>query len=192
MDVRNFIKVFDNTNNPELIGSFIKYLNNQTFEKAKIVITKNNPIKVNTDIRRTETFNFNVDENNLSKTHWFRYWSKLFNMYLEKYHKETNLNTSSSYITALEALKYTEGGFYKPHTDYHLKFPRNVSLVYFLNNDYKAGELSFYNPSDFNEKYLTIEPTPGRLVMWPSNYLYPHSVNPVKKGTRFVLVSWIS
>ena len=33
---------------------------------------------------------------------------------------------------------------------------------------------------------------PGRLVMWPSNFMYPHSVSPVTKGTRYAIVSWLT
>ena len=192
MELKNYIQVFENTMELKLISSFIKYLNNQNFEQGKIVKDTNEPDFVDNETRRVQTLQLKRDENNLSKTHWFNYWCNFFNFYLDKYHKNLNLFTSSSGITSIEALKYEEGGFYKPHTDYHFKFPRNVSIIYFLNNDYQGGELNFHNPSNWDEKFLTVKPSCGKLIMWPSNYLFPHAVTPIKKGTRYVLVSWIS
>lgn len=192
MDLRDYIQIFDKTEKPELIGSFLIYLNKQNFNQATIVGDEKKTETVNKNIRNTKTFNFFKDEKNLSRTHWYNYWEKMFNMYLTNYEKATNIRTISSQISTLDALKYEEGGFYIPHTDYHLKFPRNISIVYFLNNDYEGGQLNFYDPSNHNKIILPIEPRVGRLVMFPSNYLYPHAVQPVEKGTRYVLVSWIS
>jgi predicted 2-oxoglutarate/Fe(II)-dependent dioxygenase YbiX len=28
------------------------------------------------------------------------------------------------------------------------------------------------------------------MLIWPSNFLYPHKVNPVKKGIRYSMVCW--
>jgi predicted 2-oxoglutarate/Fe(II)-dependent dioxygenase YbiX len=60
--------------------------------------------------------------------------------------------------------------------------------VLFLNNDYKGGELCFKNTFD-NEEFC-IKPTPGMLVVWPSNLLFPHAVKPITEGTRYTIVSW--
>lgn len=192
MELKNYIQVFENTNDIKLISSFIKYLNNQKFQTATIIQDENSPSVVNTETRRVQALHIGKEQNNLSQTHWSNYWGSFFNFFLEEYEKKLNLKTSSTRITTIEALKYEEGGFYKPHTDYHLKFPRNISIIYFLNNDYEGGELHFYNPSNLNEKFLSIKPSCGKLIMWPSNFLYPHAVSSVKKGTRYVLVSWIS
>ena len=35
-----------------------------------------------------------------------------------------------------------------------------------------------------------IEPVPGRLIIWPSNFMYKHKVTPVTKGKRFSIVAW--
>ena len=65
---------------------------------------------------------------------------------------------------------------------------RTLSSILFLNNDYEGGELTFKNT--FNEEELTIKPFPGKLVVWPSNMMFPHTVKPVKKGTRYTIVAW--
>ena len=78
------------------------------------------------------------------------------------------------------------------HSDHHGKFPRTISVIIFLNNDYEGGELNFHNPFNNNEIYKTIKPAPGRCIMWPSNFVYPHSVSKVTKGTRYAIVSWLT
>jgi len=77
------------------------------------------------------------------------------------------------------------------HTDHHASIPRTISVIIFLNNDYEGGELNFYN-SFTNEIFKTVKPSPGRCIMWPSNFMYPHSVSPVTKGTRYAIVSWLT
>ena len=86
----------------------------------------------------------------------------------------------------LQLLKYEKGGFYRKHVDHFTDIPRTLSFIYFLNNDYEGGELIF----KLGTGDIKIENKPNRLVIWPSNYLYPHEVTTVTKGTRYSLVTW--
>jgi predicted 2-oxoglutarate/Fe(II)-dependent dioxygenase YbiX len=52
-----------------------------------------------------------------------------------------------------------------------------------LNNDYEGGELIMF-------KDTQIKMNTGDVVIFPSNFLYPHKVNPVTKGVRYSCVSW--
>ena len=36
----------------------------------------------------------------------------------------------------------------------------------------------------------TVEKKANRMIIWPSNFLYPHSVKPVTEGIRYSVVSW--
>ena len=40
------------------------------------------------------------------------------------------------------------------------------------------------------DKNLTIKKIKNRLIVWPSNFLFPHSVQPVSSGERYSIVSW--
>ena len=31
----------------------------------------------------------------------------------------------------------------------------------------------------------------GETIMFPSNFLYPHSIKKITKGTRYSMVSWV-
>ena len=55
-------------------------------------------------------------------------------------------------------------------------------------NDYEGGNLTFLDQASKQEKI--IENKVGRLILWPSNFIYPHCVTPVTKGTRYSIVLW--
>ena len=86
--------------------------------------------------------------------------------------------------TGYELLKYEKGGFYKQHVDSFTNTPRTISCSFTLNNDFKGGEFSFFN----NEIIYKLKK--GSAIMFPSNFLYPHSVLPIIQGTRYSIVTW--
>jgi|TARA_R100001463_G_scaffold21854_1_gene52479 hypothetical protein len=58
-----------------------------------------------------------------------------------------------------------------------------LSIVAVLNDDYKGGEFIMFD--DYEIKFKA-----GDLIIFPSIFLYPHLVKPIKKGTRYSFVSW--
>ena len=69
-----------------------------------------------------------------------------------------------------------------------LKFPRTLSAIVLLNNDYKGGELCFKDPDGSNDNVILTKS--NRIIVWPSTFLYPHEVKPVTEGVRYSIVSW--
>ena len=59
-----------------------------------------------------------------------------------------------------------------------------LSCLGALNNDYLGGEFIMW------EKEV-IDLRAGDLLIFPSNFLYPHMVAPVKSGTRYSYISWV-
>ena len=59
-----------------------------------------------------------------------------------------------------------------------------LSCLGVLNDDYEGGEFIMFE----NQK---IEMTQGDLIIFPSNFLYPHRVEPVTRGTRYSYISWV-
>ena len=87
---------------------------------------------------------------------------------------------------------YTEGHKYGDHIDAALMGPypgmrTDLSITIFLNgpDSYKGGELVLQTP--FGEQIYK-EPA-GSAVLYPTHYL--HRVNPVTKGRRLAIVTWI-
>jgi len=83
-------------------------------------------------------------------------------------------------------LKYGEGHFFNNHIDDYPGQKRTLSVLYYLNGDYDGGEISFPR---FN---ITIKPKADSVLMFPSTYVYNHSVAKIKSGTRYAAVSWLS
>jgi predicted 2-oxoglutarate/Fe(II)-dependent dioxygenase YbiX len=83
-----------------------------------------------------------------------------------------------------ELLRYKEGQFYTEHTDSFKDRPRAVSCSFALNDDYEGGEWAFFN----REKIIKVPK--GAAVLFPSNFMYPHEIMPVTKGTRYSIITW--
>jgi hypothetical protein len=59
-----------------------------------------------------------------------------------------------------------------------------LSCVGGLNNNYEGGEFVMF-------KNKTYKIDAGDIIIFPSNFLFPHRVNEVTKGTRYTYVSWV-
>tara|TARA_R100001143_G_C3337831_1_gene122730 strand:+ start:442 stop:1089 length:648 start_codon:yes stop_codon:yes gene_type:complete len=203
-DLRKFVKVFNDTLQPKIIGSCIKYLNTLNFHDAGVIGGGKNHVSpmpappkkpdsnVDKSIRNTQTWEFTA--NTLTDIHWRNLFRSVLVHVFRQYQAETNIHTqiNATKIVTLNVLKYEEGGFYIPHSDSHALYPRTISVVYFLNNDYEGGELVFHTPDKECKEMFRVKAAPGRAVLWPSNFLYPHSVTKVTKGRRYALVSWLA
>jgi len=81
-------------------------------------------------------------------------------------------------------LKYEKNNFYSEHVDSFTEIPRTLSCSLILNDEFKGGEFSFFH----NEIIYNLKK--GSAIIFPSNFLYPHSVLPVISGTRYSIVTW--
>lgn len=83
-----------------------------------------------------------------------------------------------------ELLEYKEGQFYTQHVDSFRQRPRAVSCSFVLNDGFKGGQFAFFG------RELQYAIPKGSAIMFPSNFMYPHEVMPVTKGTRYSIVTW--
>jgi len=105
--------------------------------------------------------------------------SKCIQEYNTKY-PHCSIEEDSGY----ELLKYSEGGFYIQHVDSFKARPRSVSCSFILNDDFEGGEFAFF------DRELKYKLDKGDAIMFPSNFMYPHEVMPVTKGTRYSIITW--
>ena len=109
-----------------------------------------------------------------------------------------HFGVSISGLEKPQLLVYGPGGHYKPHVDgegkwvnaegltgWRKSLDRDLSVVYFLNDEFEGGELIFPALG------LLIKPRAGTLVCFPSTHEYLHGVSPVTAGQRLSLVTWL-
>lgn len=87
----------------------------------------------------------------------------------------------------LQMIKYNPNtDFYKPHADSGPDFPRCISSILYLNNIDEGGDTYF---DKFN---ISVSPKAGRLLMFPSNFIYTHEGRPPINQTKYVIVTWFN
>lgn len=194
MNTVSLIKEYYNIFPFKVVISLLKYLNKVKFKNAEVIDpTQPNGVGIHRDIRKAEVFDFNPSSKSYTEVHYFNLLRKTFMFMIGEYMRTINQSPTCApieKILQITALKYEKTGFYVPHCDHSGSIPRTLSLVYLLNNDYKGGELVFVNPSDTKEVLKKVDVQPNKLIIFPSNFIYPHSVLPVTEGTRYSLVSW--
>jgi len=186
MLLKRYIKQYPNVLSLETTSVLTRYASSLKYESAKIGSGE----IVNEKIRKVHNYPLSFYNKSLTEVHWCNFLSKkiydLMNFYLDKnnlinYYKITNINQ-------IEILKYAKTFHYDYHIDDGSNWNRTLSSILFLNNDYEGGELSFKDP--LNGEEISIKPEPGAIVVWPSNVLFPHTVKPIKNGTRYSVVAW--
>lgn len=92
--------------------------------------------------------------------------------------------------TGYEMLKYSVGCQFGEHVDIIPGHPqwgyRRLSGLAYLNDDYTGGELKF------TRQDLTFKPEAGSVVIFPSDFTYPHASLPIIQGTKYSVVTWFT
>lgn len=183
-----YIKVFEDVAPNDVLENLIKICKESNHFQQATVLDGEGKNFLEDKIRNTFSWSMqNVGVKSLTEVHWTNFLYNVFNKSIEKYLKSLDINHCYS-INDIQILKYNVGGHYKFHVDDAATVPRTFSCIYFLNEDYEGGELLFKFPGDYRE--YKINKRKNSVVVWPSNFLYPHSVTPVTKGERYSVVSW--
>jgi len=187
MEIKKFVKIYDEVLPWNVLSNLIRFANISKFEESRI--GGGNETKTDFNIRRTYALPLSNLDNSISKIHWFNLLHFYFNKNLRQYKFDTNiLDYDYKNIFDIEILKYENSGFYTWHVDHFADIPRTMSCILLLNNDYEGGNLCFRNPDGTGE--WEVEVKPNRMIIWPSNFLYPHTVKPVIEGIRYSIVAW--
>lgn len=83
-----------------------------------------------------------------------------------------------------QVIRYGIGGHYEAHADggYFMK-ERYFTVLCYFNDDFEGGHTSFPGLG-----YSTT-PRCGKAVLFPARYI--HRANPVTKGEKFIILSWL-
>lgn len=150
-------------------------------------------VKVNTMTRNTQTIGIpyrgQVQDSSPTSIHE-AFELNLHNLFFENF-DAVERDYMASHSVACEwhdtygILKYGAGQFFTNHIDDHKDYHRRVSTVYYLNDNYTGGEINFPRFG------ITFKPKANQMIVFPSTYVYNHSVSPVIEGERYAVVSWL-
>ena len=103
------------------------------------------------------------------KFNWFDGWDEYCAMKFIRYYPDQTMKNHCDHIQSL--------------FDGERKGIPILSIIGILNDDYEGGELIMFKDKKIDTKK-------GDLLIFPSNFLYPHEVTPITKGVRYSYVSW--
>ena len=186
MGIEKYIKVVDNFLSPEQCSAIIRTFKDKSFNVAKIIKSDGKEI-VDNDTRKVSEYSLNSNKS-YTETHWLRFLTYRIALAGFRYGVDFKLEQQISSVTGIQLLNYSSGGFYKKHVDACETAYRVLSFVIMLNDDYEGGSLNFFEGDELIQE---VKPKAGRLIIWPSNFLYPHQASTVKSGRRFVIISWM-
>ena len=106
----------------------------------------------------------------LKDMYWFSYWKGYGPFHFIHYPTGTGMGTHCDHVS--NQFDGTKRGV------------PILSVLGMLTDDFKGGELLFWD-----EK--VIEFKAGEVLIFPSNFLYPHRVQTVKEGDRYSFIKWV-
>ena len=94
---------------------------------------------------------------------------------------------TNCYREQIQVLKYEQEEHYAWHTDQasdrdENAFNRTISVVLYLKNADVGGRTVFH--------HRAFKPKAGQALIFPSNWCFPHSSEPVQHGQKIVAVTW--
>lgn len=188
-DVTDFIYHRSNFLESEFCDKLISEFGDDEWEDAKISGFKEEN-NISQEVRNckliefswSDVMNKNYDVRKELDDYIYSKVSSAYRDYVRQYH---NVQFCCQEDEGYTLLKYDVGGKYVEHTDHFKDKPRSLTIIINLNDDYTGGELSFRN------KTKIYELKKGDLIIFPSNFMYPHEIIPVKSGTRYSLITWM-
>lgn len=105
-------------------------------------------------------------------------------------HSEINYLRTVNNCCGIRLNRYNAETLMRPHIDHiHSLFDgyqRGIpvlSMIGVLNDDYEGGDLVFFEDHEIKTQV-------GDIIIFPSCFLYPHSIKEITKGSRYSFVSW--
>ena len=103
--------------------------------------------------------------------------------------KRNKRDFTATKTTDFRLNRYDVGGYMSLHTDniHHSHgqqygYPQ-ASVLLFLNDDFKGGQFVVSN--------IHLNISKGDALIFPSNFMFPHEVKKVTKGTRWSIIAWL-
>jgi len=184
MKLKDYIFVLNNFLNKKICKQTIDQLQSVDWQEH---LFYNNPKKKYKNVSGTQELDISFD-NILNKNTIMDKLYKAIPLYLNNI--KSKVFTEWSGYTNIRFNKYDKNKKMAVHCDHiHSIFDGTVkgvpilSMIGTLNDNFTGGE--FY----INKEHIKLKE--GDLLIFPSSFIYPHQVKPIKKGIRYSYVSWV-
>ena len=185
-NIKDYVKVYNNFLDKDFCESVIKELQHNNWETHSFYMPNEDKC-VSFDNELAVSFN-TKDKCSLQLSD--KIWNAIDKYITVDFKGFKNWFSGWNGYTQARFNKYVVGTPMKEHCDHiHTVFDGKrrgipvLSIVGALNEDYEGGEFIMWE----TEK---IELPQGSIMIFPSNFMYPHKVTPVTQGTRYSYVSW--
>jgi len=174
----DYVKIYDDMNLSEFSDKCIKLFNHNSN------MIENHEY----DWRRCKIYT-NLDSSSL-----FEEFKTIIKTALNRYRSEVNIGTLS-FVNCLEApnvIKYEPHdpkgpNYFHAHADnWSMETAsRQLSIIFYLNDVEEGGDTTF------TDLKIGVKPKKGRILIFPSCYLYTHRGDPPISGSKYIIVSWL-
>lgn len=183
-NLNSYIKIYDNWLDLDVCDTTVKDLEKVNWSKHLFYNNNSDTLHAKSGDKELDISYDMVSTNN-------QIMKRIWDSYLE-YVKEFNFDWFQGWSghTLVRYNRYLENRVMAKHCD-HINdifdgtrkgIPVLTSLGA-LNDDYEGGEFVMFDDD-------VIEIKKGSIIVFPSNFLYPHKIEPVTKGIRYSYVSW--
>ena len=184
LDVKAFAKLYKSVVSKDLCDKTVSEMNTLDFKEHTFYNANTNEYKPRSGSQELSMSWGNVSTkktlNDIVDDTAYKYVQDLNMPWFDKYQGYSHVRFN----------KYAENKKMALHADHiHSMFDGErkgipiLSVLGVLNDDYEGGEFVL-----IDEK---IDLSKGDIIIFPSNFMYPHKVEPVTKGTRYSYISWI-
>jgi predicted 2-oxoglutarate/Fe(II)-dependent dioxygenase YbiX len=184
-NVRDYVKVYKDFIDPKICKSAVEKLSRVNWQLHTYYDVSNNSYK--SYEHELAVSNDEIPEKNeLNK----RVWDALHKYVVEDFKDFHEWFSGWNGFSYVRFNKYDPTTQMKLHCDHiHSMFDGErkgipaLTILGSLNNDYTGGEFVMWEDE-------VIDLPAGAIAVFPSNFMYPHEVRPVKTGVRYSYVSW--
>lgn len=180
MNLKDYIAIY-NINNDEACKKIISEIENTNWSKHAY----NNPI-TNENTTYDDDLEISYQDKSIEK-----FLTDFINKCVSDYIKNYSfMPFPLQELSRIRFNKYDVGTNMKFHHDHiHTLFDGEkkgvpvITVLGLLNDDFEGGDFLMFDGEKVNLEA-------GDIIVFPSNFLYPHAVTTVTKGTRYSFVSW--
>jgi len=183
-ELSSYIKIYKNIIPKSVCDTSINYLSNVNWVSNEFYnyVNNNSVIQIEDKSKYHESdcvinkelmdISFNILKKYVKDLNfsWFNQWSGISHPRYNYYEKNSEMSFHCDHIHSL--------------FDGERKGIPTLSIVGCLNENYTGGEIEFFGNTEYKLNR-------GDIVIFPSNFLYPHKVKTIISGERYSYAIWV-